>query len=128
VYTCDGTIRTTTYVRTDGVLHDDDDGEHGPHGGHPPVVEERPDVVEHGHERERQADLDGVRHPPGVVPRDPAQLAGEPDDLAPEHARRRAQQLPAPRPPERPAAAASIDDTALHLINLHDGRSIGERR
>jgi len=107
---------------TDGVLHDDDDGEHGPHGGGPPAVEQRPDVVEHGHQRERQADLDRVRHPPGLVPRDPAQPAGEPDGLAPEHARRPAEQLPAPRRPE-PAAAASIG-TALRLTtNLHE-RSI----
>ena len=54
--------------RTDGVLHDDDDGEHGPHGGDAPVVEDGAHVVEHGHQRERQPHLERVRHPPRVVP------------------------------------------------------------
>jgi len=63
-------VQAFTQRRTNGELHDDDDGKHGPHGGAAEAVEERRDVVDHGDERESQPDLERVRHPPGVVPRD----------------------------------------------------------
>jgi hypothetical protein len=82
-------------VRTDGVLHDDDDGEHGPERGHPEAAEQRRDVVEHGHQRERQPHLERVRHPPRVLPRDLGKHPGEPEHRLPEPVQRRADPLPA---------------------------------
>ena len=79
-------VQAFTQRRTNGELHDDDDREHGPHGGAAEAVEERRDVVDHGDERESQPDLERVCHPPGVVPRDLGHLlcgpgGREPDPL-----------------------------------------------
>jgi hypothetical protein len=103
---------------TDGVLHDDGDGEHGPEGGEAPVVEDGADVVEHGHQRERQPDLERVRHPPGIVGADLHQLPGEPGQGCSEPAQRRDEPLPAP-PQEPHAAAAPAADRRHCLMNLH---------
>ena len=105
-------VQAFTQRRTNGELHDEDDGDDGPDGGVPPAVEQRRDVVEHGHQGERQPDLERVRHPPRVVPRDPRQLRPERGDRAPDLARRREQPRPAPR---ALAAAAAIVDLLRRL-------------
>jgi hypothetical protein len=94
-------------------------------GAVPPAVEQRRDIVEHGHQRERQPDLERVRHPPRVVPRDPRQLPREPGDRAPEPVRRRAEPVPAARQ-EPGVALAGAAIVALRRLRLHGARQSRE--
>ena len=80
------------------------------HGGVPPAVEQRRDVVEHGHQGERQPDLERVRHPPRVVPGGLGQLRPERDERAPDLVQRRPEQLPAAC---HEAAVAALGDAAI---------------
>lgn len=109
----EGPVQAFAERAADGVLHDDDDGEHGPERGDPEALEERRDVVEHGHQRERQPHLEGVCHSPRVLPSDPPHFPREPGDTAPEPEDQRAEPLP-----ETVSIGAVVAHSDL-VINLH---------
>lgn len=84
---------------TDSVLEDDDDREDGPHGSAADAVVESPAVVEHGDQREGEADLEAVHRPPGVVGADPPDTPAESKPPVPEREHARDQPRPRPRGP-----------------------------
>jgi hypothetical protein len=114
----------TCRIRTHGELHDEYHGEHGPNGRVPESVEQRRDVVDDGHQVEGQPDLERVRHPPRVVPRDLGELPGEPEDRAPGLVDRRADPLQAASEESAVVVLAAAIAGALVGLRFHGSSSI----